>query len=157
MWLYHVALRKGGITRFIWLKSYMPIIEKIIHQDWCDEDLKAEPNGIDIWEHEGNCYFTFDSALREAEKQWLRVPSKEDWEVAFEITWKVKLKDFLKINFSGYRRWNDGQYSSQGSYGYYWSSSPYSGDAYNAVFSSGGVIAVNNDRGFGFSVRCLKN
>lgn len=26
------------------------IIEKSIHLDWCDEDLKATPNGVDIWE-----------------------------------------------------------------------------------------------------------
>lgn len=59
---------------------------------------------------------------------------------------------------AGNRNWNNGQYYNQGSNGYYWSSSPNSTNSYNANFNSGGGnIANNNNRGNGFSLRCLKN
>lgn len=61
------------------------IIEKVIHLDWCDTDLKATPNGVDIWEQDGHYYFTWDSAMREAEAQGLRLPTKEEWEESLEI------------------------------------------------------------------------
>lgn len=61
------------------------LIEKFIHIDWCDEDLKATPNWVDIWEKDGKFYFTLDSAMREAEAQGLRLPTKEEWEQSFQI------------------------------------------------------------------------
>lgn len=64
----------------------------------------------------------------------------------------------LKLPLAGSRGWNDGQYYSQGSYGYYWSSSPSSEYSYTAFFGSGGGNIENaNGRGVGFSLRCLKN
>ena len=134
------------------------IIEKVIHLDWCDEDLKATPNGVDIWEKDGKFYFTWEAGMREAKAQGFRLPTKEEWEQSFEIIWKDQLFDFLKLNFAGYRYYSNGQYNSQGSYGYYWSSTPVSNYSYNANFySGGGSIANVYNRGFGFSVRCLKN
>jgi uncharacterized protein (TIGR02145 family) len=47
------------------------------------------------------------------------------------------------------------------SYGYYWSSSPYYGGNSNAgylSFYSGSVYPLNNNnRAYGFSVRCVQN
>lgn len=134
------------------------IIEKVIHLDWCDTDLKATPNGVDIWEQDGHYYFTWDSAMREAEAQGLRLPTKEEWEESLEIIWKDQLFDFLKLNFAGYRGYSNGQYYGQGSYGYFWSSTPDGTSAYYTTFySGGGYPATGNGRAFGFSVRCIKN
>lgn len=133
------------------------IIEKSIRLNWCDEDLKATPNGVDIWEKDGKFYFTWEAAIREAEAQGLRVPTKEEWEESFGIIWEDKLFDFLKLNLSGYRNYSNGYYGTQGSDGYYWSSTPNGTDAYIAYFySGGGYIANFYSRGDGFSVRCLK-
>jgi uncharacterized protein (TIGR02145 family) len=64
----------------------------------------------------------------------------------------------MKLPYAGYRYWHHGQYYSQGTYGFYWSSSPNSTNAYNAYFySGGGSTANNNNRGYGFSLRCVKN
>ena len=134
------------------------IIEKVIHLDWCDTDLKATPNGVDVWENDWHYYFTWEAGMREAKAQGFRLPTKEDWEQSFEIIWKDQLFDFLKLNFAGYRYYSNGQYVNQGSYGYYWSSTPYSYFSYLAYFySGGGDVATNVNRGSGFSVRCLKN
>jgi len=150
------------------------IIEKSIHLDWCDEDLKATPNGVDIcwcdedlkatpngvdiWEKDWHCYFTWEAAMREARSQGLRLPTKEEWEQSFDIIWEEKLFDFLKLNLAGYRGYSNGQYFNQGSYGFYWSSTPNGTFSYIATFhSGGGNIATSNLRWVGFSVRCLKD
>lgn len=134
------------------------IIEKSIHLDWCDTDLKATPNGVDIWEKDWKFYFTWGAAMREAELQGLRLPTKKEWEESFQIIWENNLFDFLKLNHAGYRYYSNGQYYNQGSHGYYWSSTPYSSNSYYANFySGGGFIAANVNRAYGFSVRCLKN
>lgn len=133
------------------------LIEKVIHLDWCDEDLKATPNGVDIWEKDWHCYFTWEAAMREAKSQGLRLPTKEEWEQSFDIIWEEKLFDFLKLNLAGYRHWVSGQYCTQGSNGYYWSSTPNANYSYTAGFYSvGGNIAGSANRANGFSVRCLK-
>ncbi len=65
---------------------------------------------------------------------------------------------YLKIPFSGTRNWSDGAVSNAGSYGYWWSSSPNGAYGYYAYFNSGGGdLASFNYRGYGFSVRCLRN
>lgn len=64
----------------------------------------------------------------------------------------------LRLPRSGYRNHSDGSWANQGSYGEYWSSSPSSSSARNANFdASGGNIANNLNRAYGFSVRCLKH
>lgn len=137
---------------------YNMLIEKSIHLDWCDEDLKATPNGVDIWEKDWHCYFTWEAAMRESKAQGLRLPTKEEWEQSFGIIWEDKLFAFLKLNFAGYREYSNGQFNLQGSSGYYWSSTPNGTYSYYAYFySGGGGIAIGNNRGIGFSVRCIKN
>lgn len=79
------------------------------------------------------------------------MPDNTEWEQIIDSGW-------IPESFAGYRSWSNGQYYYQGSYGYYWSSSPYSQHPYYAYFySGGGNIAPYNGRGSGFSVRCLKN
>jgi uncharacterized protein (TIGR02145 family) len=62
---------------------------------------------------------------------------------------------------AGGRSYSRGSASNGGSYGYYWSASPYSSSAIYAahlIFNSGGGISVyyNNVRANGFSVRCVR-
>jgi len=34
---------------------------------------------VDIWNHEGDSYFTFNATQRHAAEQGKRIPSDEDW------------------------------------------------------------------------------
>ena len=64
----------------------------------------------------------------------------------------------LDIPLAGSRDGSSGSYASQGTLGYYWSSSVYNTSAYNVSFlSGGGNIANNKARSFGLSLRCMKN
>ena len=73
--------------------------------------------------------------------------------------WEQKIKEgWMPQKLAGLRLWHNGQYYFQGTLGYYWSSSPTTTYSYSATFGAGGgVVANNNSRGLGFSVRCLKN
>ena len=63
----------------------------------------------------------------------------------------------LHLPAAGYRS-TGGTLNYQGSYGFYWSSSPYSTYAYYLYFDSGSVNPTSiGNRANGFSVRCLKN
>ena len=64
----------------------------------------------------------------------------------------------MKFPFAGLRYSTDGQYYNQGTFGYYWSSSPFSSNAYDAAFWSGaGNVADVNRRASGYSLRCVKD
>lgn len=93
--------------------------------------------------------------------------SNTDWRLAAQLilgtdapsgTQYDTIRSTLKLPLAGYRNWNTGQYYDQGMIGYYWSSTPTTTFSYHAYFTSGGGgIAYVNLRGYGFSVRCLKN
>ena len=134
------------------------LIEKVIHLDWCDEDLKATPNGVDIWGKDWHCYFTWEAAMREAKSQGLRLPTKDEWEQSLGIIWKLKLFNFLKLEYWYYRNYHNGQYNTQCLSGYYWSATQNITRSYCAYFRKcGGHTANSYNRAYGFSVRCLKN
>jgi uncharacterized protein (TIGR02145 family) len=58
---------------------------------------------------------------------------------------------------AGYRYSSGGTFNGVGSFGKYWSASPFSSYGYSLIFSSGDVLPLNNnDRAYGFSVRCVK-
>jgi len=64
----------------------------------------------------------------------------------------------LKLPLSGYRDRSTAGYYNQGSYGSYWSSSPYGIYGYIVGISSTQVVPLDYGyRAYGFSVRCLKN
>ena len=100
-----------------------------------------------------------------------RVPTMAEW-VAIGAdntsTGKEFKNNLLTINTTnglqlilpaaGYRSSNDGSSYSQGSYGYYWSSSVPSGStgARYVFFSSATFSQSANGRAIGFSVRCLQ-
>ncbi|GHT14306.1 hypothetical protein FACS189426_20440 [Bacteroidia bacterium] len=56
---------------------------------------------------------------------------------------------------SGYRNYLTGGLASVGTYGYAWSSSPSSSNAFNLGFDSAAVSSVGSSRALGFSVRCV--
>ena len=69
--------------------------------------------------------------------------------------------DYFKLPFAGSRHYYDASLNYQGSYGYYWSSSPGSASSDYARLlrlSSSNVRASNSYyRALGFSVRCFKD
>lgn len=69
--------------------------------------------------------------------------------------------NYFKLPFAGYRDGSSASLYSQGSYGYYWSSSPLSAGSYYARYlglSSSNVGADGSYyRALGYSVRCFKD
>lgn len=70
--------------------------------------------------------------------------------------------EYFKLPFAGYRQYYDASLNGQESYGVYWSSSPYSADDPNFARCLGLILSIvgannNNDRAFGYSVRCFKD
>jgi len=70
--------------------------------------------------------------------------------------------DYFYIPFAGRRNLSNASLSTQGSLGRYWSSSPYGSDypylARSLSLSSSNVSAnYNDDRAYGYSVRCFKD
>ena len=62
----------------------------------------------------------------------------------------------LTLPAAGYRLNTNGALFYHGYYGYYWSSTENSSNAYNLVFDSSNVYPANtNTRAYGFSVRCI--
>ena len=69
--------------------------------------------------------------------------------------------DYFKLPFAGGRNYYGASLNGQGSYGYYWSSSPSSASSDSArrlYLGSSNVNAnFNLDRAYGYSVRCFKD
>ena len=64
----------------------------------------------------------------------------------------------LKLPVAGYRGNSSAALGSQGSNGYYWSSSPGSASAYDLYFDASSVsLAGSDSRAYGFSVRCVED
>jgi len=68
------------------------------------------------------------------------------------------MSNVLKMPMPGSRSWVDAALLSQGSNGYYWSSSPNGTNGYYMYFYSTYINPSNSlNRAYGFSVRCFKN
>ena len=63
----------------------------------------------------------------------------------------------LKFTATGIRSKDDGLLYFVGSQGRYWSSTVTGGNAYSMSFNSSGYSQVSNSRGWGLSVRCIKD
>lgn len=107
-----------------------------------------------IWEQ----LFTRESAMREAEKCWKILPTKEQWEeICKPYNNGEKLSQDLWLVFAGSRDWTSGHYNNSFPNASYWSSSLYFTDAYYLQFSGQSITPANhNSRAYGFSVRCMK-
>jgi hypothetical protein len=108
------------------------------------------------------------SAMQWPAPEWFHIPLSTEWQ------WLKTIMDWLglttwnnwKINlhmpFAGYRSYPNAGLSSQGSVGFYWSSSPYgssrpSDASYLYLYSSNVIANNNNSRAYGLPVRCFKN
>ena len=92
-----------------------------------------------------------------------RLPTDTEW-AAELLSWGSNnnaagaLASPLKLPLAGYRNFIDGSIASLGSSGYYWSSTVNGTDSRSLSFTSGSAIVTNFDRrGYGNSVRCIKN
>ncbi len=63
----------------------------------------------------------------------------------------------LKLPVAGYRQYNNGALIDVGSTGYYWSSTVSGMNSLRWLFSSVGAVVSNSLRGWGCSVRCVKD
>ncbi len=73
------------------------------------------------------------------------------------LTDKTNSANKLEFSVVGRRDYSSGALEVAGTYGYYWSSVQYDSiSAYRMSFSSSGMNTSNNDRRYGFSVRCVR-
>ncbi len=90
------------------------------------------------------------------------VPTDAEFE-AERITWKMNnsigaLESPLHLTLSGYRSHSDGELSSLGVYGGYWTSSISNfSNSIALLISTENAYVFSSVRGNGFSVRCIKN
>ena len=113
----------------------------------------------DIWEmldrkYRGEQLFTYDAMIRETKKRGKRVPTDDELGELLE-----EKEDLKNIVYTGYR-YTNGSYYFLGSVLYLWSSTPSgSSNAWRRLmYTSYSTVARNAYyRGYGFSVRCLKN
>lgn len=142
----------------VWIKPKLQLEDKNLWKPTCKK-IKLNPKEAkwDIpqaWEDKGNWYYNFEWALLEAKTLWKKVPTKEQWEELI----KNNEEEVLKLSLLGYRGGSNAYYYGQGTYGYYWSSSPGGVYGYYVSIDSTQVYPLYNDnRANGFSVRCLKN
>jgi len=100
---------------------------------------------------------------------WFHIPSIDEWEwvktitnwLSPAITWDW-WRTYLHIPFAGYRNYSSTSLYSQGSVGYYWSSSPaptgYNNAAHLLRLDSSSVdLFYSYYRAYGYSVRCFKD
>ena len=109
-------------------------------------------------------FFTYDEAVSQF---GLRLPSKEQREeLKAECQWAWTGSGYkvtgpngnsITLPAAGYRRCS-GSVDCVGSYGFYWSSTPYGSDnAWGLYFSSGGVYVGDGSRCDGISVRLVQD
>ena len=117
---------------------------------WDTENLT-----IGGYEKDGHHYYTWHEAMEAAKSVGKR---KGRW---FGGNHDSDHKGSLILPAAGLRSYNSGELANPSSYGYYWSSSPYCGGTNGAgslYFYSGGVGPLsNNNRAYGFSVRCVRD
>lgn len=109
--------------------------------------------------------YTFDEAQEKCPPGY-RIPTFTEWawlidntEYSFDEEKKGGVFRFadgfeLRLPAAGYRT-IDGSLDTQGSTGYYWSSSMSGTGGRHVFFGSGAVDAYNDNRTHGFSVRCV--
>ena len=125
--------------------------------DWASPNNYTSKKWNDITDAAGKSLFD------PSPKGW-RLPNRENFSnfSTTTFTWdssnKGRTYEGNWFPAAGYRNSNTGSMYNVGSYGSYWSSSPYNGnDGYNLYFSSGFVNPSSNyNRANGFSVRCVQ-
>lgn len=128
------------------------------NNDWASPNNYTSKNWNDISESDGKTFFD------PCPEGW-RLPTKAEYSnfSTTTFTWDAtnsgRTYNGNWFPAAGYRDSGDGSMSGVGSYGYYWSASPYSEYyGYGLYFYSGRVDPADNygDRAYGFSVRCVQ-
>ncbi|EKE28117.1 MAG: hypothetical protein ACD_3C00097G0001 [uncultured bacterium (gcode 4)] len=94
------------------------------------------------------------------QKEWCYATMNLNWSLTCIWGWKndVTIASTLKLPLAGYRAYSNAGFNYQGVYGYYWQASPNGTYAYDVEIGSTQVYPlISTYRGYGFSVRCLKN
>ena len=137
-----------------------------------DKTLCKRSDGGEYKSMNGEQYFTWDNAMKAAEKQGKRLMTDDEHDFIAELPrrWDGDKKGYwitfdkvaggtVDIFFpaAGYRNYSTGAISNQGGNGYYWSgSAPSVSNGSNLNFNSTAVNTRNsNNRSYGFSVRCV--
>ena len=137
-----------------------------------------ELNGL-LWDTEnlsvdGNTYFTYQEAMKEASKRNKRLPTKEEFDSLLKLPhefdsdkygmWFAKNQEDLKSDKSlflpaaGNRYYGSTSMYNVGSNGYYWSATPNgTTGAYSLDFGSTTATTYNGNRYYGFTVRCVSD
>lgn len=132
------------------------------NSEWVDwkEKIVTElvnPEG-DIWELDGEQYFTFQAMEREAKKYSWHVPTDSEWD---EIIGDTPIMEFLKENNfkpSGYRD-TYSTYCNRTNYTYLWSSTQVVASSawqWYLNYSVPSVYRSSYAKANGFSVRCVE-
>ena len=143
-----------------WIKLETENLKKPQNPEIQINQAKASETIPQAWEEDWNWYYNFPWAQAEAKFLWKTIPTKEQWEQICKPFWQEweRLSKELNLPMNGYRNFSDGSLNDQSSVAYYWSSSPNTTGAYNLYFPTTAVFpAVNSNRAYGFSVRCVKN
>ena len=127
------------------------------NNDWASPNNYTSKNWNDISESDGKTFFD------PCPEGW-RLPTKAEYSnfSTTTFTWDAtnsgRTYNGNWFPAAGYRYSDDGSMCSVGSYGLYWSASPFSEYyGYDLNFSSGYVYPASNDyRANGFSVRCVQ-
>ena len=108
------------------------------------------------WELAWEQLFTWQSAMREAKKQWKRLPADLDEFQA--IIDKVWVEEFMK-KLPGCRNTFGSNFWSRGRGVYFWSTSTNGDNAGTVAFGKSSTEAYRdwNEKDYGFSVRCIKD
>lgn len=125
------------------------------------DDEQAEENGVDVWNYEGNTYFTFDAAQEHARSQGKQIPASWSKYIDFlpgNDANKLKfLSNVLWLKFSGLRNWKYGEMHNQGTDAYYWLTSSDAKEGEYLYFDTKNIYTGDKaDRTNGFPIRCLK-
>ena len=89
-----------------------------------------------------------------------RIPTDSEWVSEFNSWISQDLdgafESQLKLPIAGFRNFNNGQLAF-GAFGYYWTSVVNQTQSLNLYFSSTNATILSNNRGFGRTVRCIKD
>jgi formylglycine-generating enzyme required for sulfatase activity len=143
-------------------RQYRTVV--IGRQEWLAENLAYDCEGSKVYGNDlenlpkyGRLY-DWEAANKAAPEGW-RLPSKEEWEAAFEgLTFKEQI-ELLNL-LPGGEGYSGGNFDYAGLHGYWWSATEFISDsAYDRGMDFYHEFAfwLINDKYFLFSVRCLRD
>ena len=129
---------------------------KICSDNWvkkttnCWDEYLESPEG-DCWELKNwEQLFTWERAMKEAEKLGKRLPTDEELDL-------LEKEDFGDVVYSGYR-YTNGSFCNLGANDCFWSSSERDNSVWSRLLKSSRTTVYRHsyDKAFGFSVRLIK-